>query len=227
MLTFCVCCDSDSITTRRTMYKLYWDQGTAAMAPQIVLEEAALDYERVRVDTRSGETRAAAYLALNPAGYVPALVTDEDVILYESAAICLYLCDHHGLALAPATDDPARGLMYRCLFYLTNTVQEAYKQHYYPERLTTDPADAPRISAKGTENLVERWKVVDDHLAAAGPLHLGERASVVDIYMLMLVTWFPPHWQPLLDRYAALKQAFELTAERPAVRKVMRLHGID
>ena len=32
------------------MYKLYWNTDTAAMAPQMVLEEAGLAYETVPVD---------------------------------------------------------------------------------------------------------------------------------------------------------------------------------
>jgi len=59
------------------------------------LEEAGIDYEFVRVDLMSGEHRAPAYLAINPAGRVPALV-DDDFTLFESNAILEYAA-----ALAP------------------------------------------------------------------------------------------------------------------------------
>jgi glutathione S-transferase len=54
------------------------------MAPQIVLEDAGLEYETVTIDTRTGESRAPSFVAVNPAGYVPALVTDDGLVLYSS-----------------------------------------------------------------------------------------------------------------------------------------------
>ena len=208
------------------MYKLYWNTDTAAMAPQMVLEEAELEYETVPIDLKAGENFSSDYLAINPAGYIPALITEDGDTLTESAAICLYLCDRHGLTdLLPMPDDPARGRVYCRLFYLTNTVQEAYKRYYYPYRYSTDEADVPRIRDKAVEALIERWKLVDDHLAAAGPFHLGAAFSLADLYMVMLVTWFPPDRQALLDRYPAMSRAFDLAAERPAVRKVLEIHG--
>lgn len=206
------------------MYKLYWNKDTAAVAPELVLEEAGLAYEKVVIDAFAGETWQPEFLAINPAGYIPALVREDGTILYESAAICLYLCDRHGLTdLLPPPDDPDRGLLYRGLFYMTSTVQDAYKRYYYAWRFSTDEADAPRIKARAVEALVERWKVIDDHLASGGPYYLGSRFSLVELYMQVLVTWFPPDEAELLARYPAIRKAFEATAERPAVRKVFGL----
>jgi len=203
------------------MYKLYWNKDTAAVAPEMVLEEAGLAYEKIVIDAFGGETWQADFLAINPAGYIPALIRDDGSILYESAAICLYLCDRHGLSeLLPPPEDPDRGLLYRGLFYQTSTIQDAYKRYYYAHRFSTDEADAPRIKEKALEALIERWKVMDDHLAAGGPFYLGSRFSLVDLYMQMLVTWFPPDYAEFLARYTAIERAFVLTAERPAVRKV-------
>ena len=157
------------------MYKLYWAPKTAAFAPQAVLEEAGLPYELVPVDLEREENLGPAYLAVNPAGYVPALQGEVCGILYESAAIVLYLCDHHGLAeLVPAPDEALRGLFYRSLFYMTNTVQEAYKLFYYPQRFTAEPGDAPGIKARAEQLLIERWAVVEAQLAGGGPCLLGK-----------------------------------------------------
>lgn len=74
-----------------------------------MLELAALPYEKITVEVRKGEHRQTAYLSVNPKGFVPALQTPEGQILTESAAICLYLCERHGL-LAPAPATAARGV---------------------------------------------------------------------------------------------------------------------
>ena len=76
------------------MIKLYYRPGTAAMAPHILLHELGLAHELVLVDKAGDGLRQPDYLRLNPNGLLPTL-TDGDLVLYESAAICLHLCDTH------------------------------------------------------------------------------------------------------------------------------------
>ena len=206
------------------MYKLFWGAGSAAFAPQAVMEEAEIPHERIPVDFRANETRNPKFLAINPAGYVPALITETEEVIYESAAIVLYLCDRHALeSLAPAPQDPQRGLFLRSIFYLTNTVQECYKHYYYADRYSNDPAATSGIKEQAVENLIERWKLVDDHLASHGPYHLGEGYSAADIYMAMLVTWFQPIGD-LRPLYPAIDRCFSLLEERPAMQRVLASH---
>src|SRR5688572_14622587 len=93
------------------MYRLYWAPGSAAMAPHAMLEEIGVPYELWPVDLEA--PRPPDYFKLNPNGKVPTLVAKDGQAIYESAAICLYLADRHPEAgLAPALDDPLRGLYY-------------------------------------------------------------------------------------------------------------------
>ena len=64
------------------------------MVPHILLEEIGAPYERVHVDRAANAHKAPAYLQLNPNGLIPVLV-DGDLVLYETAAIALHLCDTH------------------------------------------------------------------------------------------------------------------------------------
>lgn len=50
-----------------------------------------LPHEYVHVDLQSGENQGAEYLAINPAGRVPAMV-DDGFNLNQSIAICKYMC---------------------------------------------------------------------------------------------------------------------------------------
>ena len=203
------------------MYKLYWTEGTASFAPQAILEEGGLDYELVKIDTVRGEHRSSAYLAINPAGKVPSLILPDGEVMYEAAAICLHLAEHHNLDdLAPHAGHALRGQFLRSLFYLSCTVQEAYKQFYYPERYSTRPEDAVNIRAKSLDTLLEVWHPVDLHLAANGPYHLGERFSLVDIYMVMLLTWHPDT-QGLLSVFPGVNKCYNLVCPKPAVSKCL------
>jgi len=117
------------------MYILYGGGFSRALGPQMVFEEAGLPYELRVVDIDGQEHRGADYKKLNPAGYVPALVTPEGDVLHEAAGIMLYLADRHNLnELAPLAHDPERGIFLSKLFYFTNDVQPSMKRFYYARR---------------------------------------------------------------------------------------------
>jgi glutathione S-transferase len=63
---------------------------------RVVLAEKELEYERVFVDLRAGEQRTPEFLKLNPYGKVPVL-TDEDLVVYDSTIINEYLEDEYPL----------------------------------------------------------------------------------------------------------------------------------
>jgi glutathione S-transferase len=70
-----------------------------------LLEEMRLPYRLRGVDLLAGAENDPEFLAINPAGFIPALV-DGDVIMVESIAIMEYLMARHGpTSLAPAPQD--------------------------------------------------------------------------------------------------------------------------
>jgi glutathione S-transferase len=71
-----------------------WPQSSGTGA-HWALEELGLPYEYVRLDRAKGEHRAAAYLAINPNGKIPALVDGEERY-FESLAILLHLAERYG-----------------------------------------------------------------------------------------------------------------------------------
>src|SRR5277367_4501441 len=72
-----------------------------------LLEEMQLEYKLRPVDLQAGVENDAEFLAINPAGFIPAL-QDGDVTMVESIAIMEYLIARYGpTPLAPAAHDPA------------------------------------------------------------------------------------------------------------------------
>lgn len=71
-----------------------------------LLEEMGLPYRLRGVDLLAGVENDPEFLALNPAGFIPAL-KDGDVVMVESIAIMEYLLARHGPSpLAPVAQDP-------------------------------------------------------------------------------------------------------------------------
>jgi len=96
----------DLLTGERTtsMFKLYYAPGTCALATHIALEEAGAPYEAVLVDFRSQSQRSPEYLAVNPKGRVPALVT-ENGTLTETPGLLLFVAQRFPKTeLAPLSD---------------------------------------------------------------------------------------------------------------------------
>src|SRR5947209_8880015 len=71
-----------------------------------LLEEMGLPYRLRPVDLLAGVENDPEFLAINPAGFIPAL-QDGEVVMVESIAILEYLAGRYGpTPLAPAPQDP-------------------------------------------------------------------------------------------------------------------------
>ncbi len=169
------------------MYTLHLLPSSAAMAPHILLREIGAPFELKVLDRERGDHKAPAYLKLNPNGRVPTLV-DGDLVVFESAAICLHLVDRHPDAgLAPPVGTPERARFYQWLVYLTNTVQADMMPYFYPQRFAP-PEDAERVKAIMVDRLMDQFSLLDRELEGRNYL-LGDRFTAVDAYLFMLARW--------------------------------------
>jgi glutathione S-transferase len=214
------------INRMNSMYQLHYFPANASAAPHMVLEEIGATYDLVLVDRAKNAQKSREYLKINPNGRIPTLV-DGKLIVSEAAAIVLHLVDQHPDAgLAPAIGTRDRTIFYQWLTFLTNSLQEELMIWQYPDRLAGTDASATDVVKRGAEARANRFlDVVEDHLAANGPLFLGNRLSAADFYLVMLCRWArpmvrPPHSRPnvakLLDKVTAL----------PSVRRAYEQEGL-
>ena len=200
------------------MFKLYTAPGTCALASHIALEEAGADYTAERLDFKNSQQTTPQYLAINPKGRVPALVTDHGT-LTETPAILAYIAQSFPQAkLLP--DDPlplARALSH--MTYLTSAVHPAFTHIMRPGRFATDEAAHDNLKATGKENFWKLLQEIDGFLAGKDYV-LGSQYSAADGYTLVFYGWGKRIGLPVeqLKNYTALKDRL---LKRPAVRKVL------
>ncbi len=195
------------------------------MAPHGALEEAGARYALEVVKTDEGAHRDPAYLKLNPNGKVPTLLVDGGFVIFESAAMAMFIADRHPAAkLAPGPDEMARGHFYQWLTHLTNSLQPAMLRYYYPERHTADAGGNEPVAASAMEEIATLWGRIDRHLAANGPYLLGDRFSAADIFAYMLSTW-QQCCPGTYERFPHVKRLADLVAARPAMQRVIGLSG--
>jgi glutathione S-transferase len=104
--------------------KLYGHPNSRASRALWALEEVQAEYEYVHVDLKSGQGRIDSYLAINPAGKVPTLV-DGELVITESAAICLYLGDKFPESgLIPPIGSSERAECYRWVSFAISELEQ-------------------------------------------------------------------------------------------------------
>ena len=200
--------------------RLHYLPGTAAMAPHATLAEIGAPYELVRVE-RDGEGRVTSeYLALNPWGRIPTL-EDGDLVLTESAAICLHLAERSPearLLPPPATRD--RSEVYRWLLWLSNTVQMTQMRHFYPDRYGTEG-----VKEAADAELAGHYDLLDAHLDGRDWL-VGDERTVADLYLFMLTRW-GRFLEPAAWERPNLRAHWLRTLVLPGVRRMLDEQGLE
>src|SRR6266478_7603968 len=133
------------------MIKLFYAVHTCSLASHIALEEVGAEYSTVRIDFASNEQRKPEYLAINPKGRVPAMVTDRG-ILTETPAMLAFIAQSFPQArLAPLDDAFAFAQIQAFNSYLCATVHVAHAHKMRGARWATEEtsfADMKRMVPK-------------------------------------------------------------------------------
>ncbi len=211
------------------MLHLYHYPSTAAMVPHIVLEEIGAPFTLVHVDRQVDAHRKPDYLRINPNGLIPALA-DGDLVLYETAAICLYLAEKFPAAqLLPPPATAARAHAYKWLMWLTNTLQTALIMYFYPDRYVQpgNASGSAEVKAMAEQRIGGLLDQLDAQLAGhGGSWFMGTEHGVLDPYVLTLCRWTRNFSTPAARTRSHLGPYLQRMLERPAVQRAFATEGI-
>jgi glutathione S-transferase len=205
-------------------YTLYLYPNSYALTVHAVLEELGLDH-RLKWVGIFQDTPDPDLLKVSPHSRVPAL-EGEDVVLFETGAIALYLAEQHGDgALLIPPGDPRRGLFLQWFHYLATTVQPDVMIQFHPEIYFDDAATQKRFMAASMERLDKVHRTIDAALSN-GPWFFGDTLTILDFLLGMQNTW-PENFPRSIEDYPNIARHQRALLERPSVRRVLDIHRAE
>jgi glutathione S-transferase len=199
--------------------KLYFFPGACSLSPHIALREAELPFTLERVDLLAGRKLedGSSYLAVNPKGYVPALMLDDGQVLTEGAVMVQWIGDQRperGLVPPPGTMERLR--MQELLHFIATELHKGFGNLFIaaaPDELKQ--AARTKVSA--------RLSLMSERLGTQ-PFLAGDRFTVADGYLYyVLRTWqqrFAGEMSPSLRDYYARLSA------RPSIQAALSAEGL-
>jgi glutathione S-transferase len=199
--------------------KLYYAPGACSLAPHIVAREAGLSPDLEKVDLANRTTASGrSFLEVNPKGYVPALQVQDGTVMTEVSALIQYLADQAPQAgLIPAVGTPERYKVLEWIGFISTEIHKGFGPLWNP----TTP-DAVKQATK--EKLFQRFAYLDQQLDGRSYL-TGERFTVADAYLFVVVNWTNFHGLSLGD-YPNLAAFMERVAARPKVQEALQAEGL-
>src|SRR5882757_5140579 len=201
------------------MLKLYYSPGTCALASHIALAEAGAAFTTERVDFKSNQQTSPEYLAINPKGRVPSLVTDRG-ILTETPSMLAFIAQSFPQArLAPLDDAFEFAKVQAFNSYLCATVHVAHAHKMRGTRWATEETTFADMKRMVPKTMGACFALIERDMLK-GPWVMGEQYTVCDPYLYTLAGWLEGDSVDIatLPKVAAHRQRME---QRSAVQKVL------
>jgi glutathione S-transferase len=201
------------------MIKLYYAADTCSLASHIALEDAGAEYSTVRISFAAEQQRQPEYLAINPKGRVPALVTDSGV-LTETPAMLAFIAQRFPQAKLAPLDDPFWFAQVQAFnSYLCSTLHVAHSHRMRGNRWADDAAAIASMQRKVPDSVASCYQLIEEHMLGK-PWVMGETYTICDPYLFTIAQWLeqdgvdPSRFPKVIDHRRRM-------SERPAVRKAI------
>ncbi len=196
------------------MITLYHVPGSRSMRSLWLLNELGLEFERVEMPFDLTFLRAPDYLAVHPLGRVPAL-SDGELTLFESGAICQYLCERYDKGEFGRTVDHFERAEWLQWVHFAETLAVHGAALLQQQVFIQEEERSEVIQKLESRRLTKAFEVLDTHLASFEYLLAGG-FSAADIgvgYSIYLGNGFVS-----LDSHPNLNEYMQRLKQRPAFK---------
>jgi glutathione S-transferase len=186
-----------------------------------VCEEIGIPFVREDFGRGFRPTNTPEFLKLNLTGQVP-VVIDGGRVMRESNTIVRYLAAKHRAVELYPDDLGQRQAIEQWMDWVAYDVTHALRGAFLGGQLKEAPYDHPWYVEQGQKELIHVIGLLNGHLANNGPYVMGDRFTIADIPVGLVVNrWF------MIDNlkrpnYPAVAAYYELLTERPGFRKYGR-----
>ena len=144
---------------------------------KLLMAQSNIEFVTEIVDVFKGENKKDKFIGINPATKIPA-IDDDGIIVWESNAILMYLCEKYSPILLPY-DLRGRAEAYKWLFFNKTSVDPFLAKarailKFYPKD-AQDLDELRKLQDEGLKSL----KIIDNHLE--GKAFFVGNYSIVDI----------------------------------------------
>jgi len=201
------------------MMKLYYEAHTCALASHIALEEAGAEYSTVRISFAAEEQRKPAYLAINPKGRVPALITERGILTETPAMLAFVAQSFPKARLAPLDDPFGFAELQAFNSYLCATLHVAHAHRMRGYRWADDPAAIEAMKRKVPDSVGACYELIESKMLR-GPWVMGDSYTICDPYLFTVAQWMEgDSVDPA--RFPKVSDHRNRMAERAAVRRAI------
>lgn len=193
--------------------KLYYSPGACSLAPHIVLCEAGVDHDMVKVDLGQHRTEDGTdYRTINPKGSVPLLEIEAGQYLSEGPVICQYIADRaERRDLLPAPGTLPRYRVMEWQNFISSELHKSFSPFFNP---AID--DKAREIFRGA--LRSRYAWIGEQLKGKDYL-TGSDFTVADAYLFTISRWSGHVGLDL----SALQSYMDRVAARPGVKQALAM----
>jgi glutathione S-transferase len=203
------------------MLKIYGAPHSRAFRVIWLANEIGIPYEHVPVtySVPNAQCKEPWYVALNPNGLVPS-IDDNGFVMWESAAINLYLAETYQSSLYPVTPQD-RGRMLQWTFFAANEVEPALitlfrnRVFFPPEQRNSTLADQAEATLRTKLAILEQQLVKT-------PFFGGDKWDMAD-FMVACVLYVLARLKLDLTAYPKLDAWLVASINRPAARAARKL----
>jgi GST-like protein len=169
--------------------ELYGCKGCGSVVVEALLDLAGESYTRsiFAWDDKEGWERLKA---VNPLAQVPTLVLDDGTVMTESAGIALWLAERYSKMELLPDDASQRALTYRWMVSFATNIYVPIIVGDFPDRWVDGDDAQESLKGRALQRLKNAWLAFEDSIAPA-PFLLGNRMSVLDVYVAMIARWRP------------------------------------
>jgi glutathione S-transferase len=200
--------------------KLYFSKGACSLASRIIINELSLPCEFESVDLASKKTETGKnFYTINPKGYVPTLITDNNETLTENAVIMQYLADtaKAGQLLPPVGQFDR----YKVLEWLNYVATELHKS-FGPLFNSTMSQE---VKDKSKTLINAKLGFINSHLENSSYLD-GNHFTLPDAYLFVILRW-AAHFKMNIEELQYLSRYFSELFTRKAIQQSLKEEGLQ